>query len=1157
MNNGKSGWKVLISIILCTVLVLAITAYAGETVTFSLGSNAIDEGAVLGTKIGDFQLTSEDTNPIYSLAAGQEDNESFSISGSSLYSAAVFDYETQSSYTVVVNVTADNDGTGQETFTVNINDISPAASSTSISVAEDGSVSGTLPLSGDNTSVTFEKASDPLKGTVNITESGTYTYAPKLNENGEDSFQYRVSDGVNTDIATITVSISAVNDDPVITQGDSATITCYEDGNAESVALSATDPEDDSLEWTVGTPAAYGTGSVDLITGYASYTPTEKDYNGQDSFTVSVSDGKGGSDTITVAVTITPVNDPPTFTAGNSVTVDEDSDPLPIDDWILAMSPGPSNESGQTVSFNVTYNSNTALFSTQPAVDENGTLSFVLAANANGQADITLSAHDSEGADSESTQNFSIIVNAVDDAPVCTSVPQITGTPHNGQMLTASSGSWNDTLDGQDASAFGYTYQWQSAVSQSGPWNEIDGAAANTYTLTVNENALYVRVAVTCTETGSDALSSTAYSEGELICNEAPVFSESIVAAMTFTEDDGADTIDLNASDSDGDTLSWEITDGGTKGDTSIVGYTVTYTPHADANGEDSFTVTVRDDNDGSDEITITVSITPVNDPPSFSVGENQSVPEDSIAQTVSNWPSTMSVGPANEVDDGQTMIITVTGNTAASLFSDGPAISSTGTLTYTPAANAFGTAVITLTAEDSAGEPAAGTYTFSITITPVNDPPANTQAPAISGVMHNGQTITASSGTWNDDTDGTLASALTYAYQWQYAAGDSGPWTGIAGATSASYQLTADENNQYIRVMVTCTDTDTQPLSTAVYSAALPVLNAAPVISQGEEISMSQTEDAGAKTLKLDATDSDGDALSWEITTGSGKGITSIDGSTVSYQPKADENGNDSFIVSVSDDNGGSDSITVNVTIDAENDNPTFTIGENQTVDEDCQEQIIDSWITQMSKGADNESGQILTFSVTNIINAALLTGDPTVDGETGTLIYTPADNAHGVVTITLSLSDDEGGVCEDPQNFTITINPVNDAPVNTELPTISGTFTVGGTLSASKGTWNDNADGNTLDAEDFSYTWQTAEDTDGSGLAQVGTGESYQLALADAHKYIRLKIVVTDTDATGTETAEAYSTWYAVANSAPSIEQAEPAITTDEDIQDRKEPP
>jgi len=114
MNNGKSGWKVLISIILCTVLVLAITAYAGETVTFSLGSNAIDEGAVLGTKIGDFQLTSEDTNPIYSLAAGQEDNESFSISGSSLYSAAEFDYETQSSYTVVVNVTADNDGTDRK-----------------------------------------------------------------------------------------------------------------------------------------------------------------------------------------------------------------------------------------------------------------------------------------------------------------------------------------------------------------------------------------------------------------------------------------------------------------------------------------------------------------------------------------------------------------------------------------------------------------------------------------------------------------------------------------------------------------------------------------------------------------------------------------------------------------------------------------------------------------------------------------------------------------------------------------------------------------------------------------------------------------------------------------------------------------------------------
>ncbi len=62
-------------------------------------------------------------------------------------------------------------------------------------------------------------------------------------------------------------------------------------------------------------------------------------------------------------------------------------------------------------------------------------------------------------------------------------------------------------------------------------------------------------------------------------------------------------------------------------------------------------------------------------------------------------------------------------------MFAAGPAVSSTGTLTYTPAANANGSATITLRLQDNGGTANGGVDTsaaqnFTITVNPVNDPP-------------------------------------------------------------------------------------------------------------------------------------------------------------------------------------------------------------------------------------------------------------------------------------------------------------------------------------------------------------------------------------------------------------------------------------------------
>jgi len=112
------------------------------------------------------------------------------------------------------------------------------------------------------------------------------------------------------------------------------------------------------------------------------------------------------------------------------------------------------------------------------------------------------------------------------------------------------------------------------------------------------------------------------------------------------------------------------------------------------------------------------------NDAPSFTVGTNQTVAEDSGAQTVANWATNISPGSADEAS--QTVNFQIT-NDRNELFSVQPAIDASGNLTYTPAPNANGSAVVTAILQDDGGTVNGGVdtsaaQTFTITINPVND---------------------------------------------------------------------------------------------------------------------------------------------------------------------------------------------------------------------------------------------------------------------------------------------------------------------------------------------------------------------------------------------------------------------------------------------------
>ena len=191
----------------------------------------------------------------------------------------------------------------------------------------------------DGDPITVEEVTQGKNGSVVIDpETGNPVYTPNPNYNGTDSFTYTISDGAGgVDTATVTVVINPVNDTPVpgtidvepdgTTTPDPNSIGAgnYEHTIPEDTSVSgqvrATDVDGDTLVYTQNSNPSHGTAVVNPDGSYT-YTP-DKDYNGNDSFTVLVDDGNGGTALSTVYIIITPVQDPSLITAGfGSVTED-------------------------------------------------------------------------------------------------------------------------------------------------------------------------------------------------------------------------------------------------------------------------------------------------------------------------------------------------------------------------------------------------------------------------------------------------------------------------------------------------------------------------------------------------------------------------------------------------------------------------------------------------------------------------------------------------------------------------------------------------------------------------------------------------------------------------------------------------------------------
>ncbi len=276
------------------------------------------------------------------------------------------------------------------------------------------------------------------------------------------------------------------------------------------------------------------------------------------------------------------------------------------------------------------------------------------------------------------------------------------------------------------------------------------------------------------------------------------------------------------------------------------------------------------------------------------------------------------------------------------------------------------------------------------------------------------------------------VTNATHYSVQWSTQADMTELQSAIVNASVFMHNIPV--NTLYYRVIAHNSTGDSSP--SVIVEITQDSLNQAPQITQGAVVSVTLDEDSTPVpfALTLNASDNDDDNLTWSTVTLANRGNAQVIGNntfaTVSYTPQANVNGNDVFTVQVSDGQGGTDSIQIDVSITPQNDAPTITnstlmipIAENTTtVTTIMVEDIDSSTFTYTLSGAD--SG---LFSVSgNALNFATAPDFETPQDSGG-------DNVYNV-----SVTANDGSSNSAPKAFAISIVNANDsAPVitNTNL--------------------------------------------------------------------------------------------------------------------------
>ena len=640
-------------------------------------------------------------------------------------------------------------------------------------------------------------------GSFTLDAAGNWTYAlhndnPAVQALGAgdtltESFTVATTDGTPS---KVTITIDGTNDIPVITPDSKTT----PEDQPISGALTATDPDGDPLTFVLKDGPANGTVSVQPDGTYT-YTPNH-DYNGPDSFTVTVSDGKGGSVVTTVSLTVTPLNDDPVArndanslvktdtveATGNVITNPAGTDTDVDGDTLVVSIAGGVPVSGATVisglygtltinaDGNYSYIQNTA----NPAVAG-------LPKGATLQDDFTYTVNDGHGGSANAI--LSITIAGANTPPVAN--PDLADTAEDTAVKFAVLG--NDTDPEGDPLTV-----TQALVDPTKGSVVINPDGTLTFTPAANVNGP-VEITYTISD-GQGGLSTTTATVNVAAVNDAPVAANDAGAVaedatLTVSAANGVIASASNPAGTDTDVDGGPLavsairtgleTGSGTAGTvgSALAGTYGTLTLNSDgsytyvadkanalalgATADDVFTYTVSDGKGGFDTAELRIAVTGTNDAPVVGTA-NVSVSEEGLAGGIADTTAlagssdttnlTSASGVLSLSDaDGNALNATLVAPTTA-LTSGGVAITWTGSGSKTLIGSAGGVEILRATIADD------GNYSVKLSgpIDHANTAGEDVRSIALGVNVSDGIATTASSLTINIEDDAPVASAIT-----------------------------------------------------------------------------------------------------------------------------------------------------------------------------------------------------------------------------------------------------------------------------------------------------------------------------------------------------------------------------------------------------------
>ena len=951
------------------------------------------------------------------------------------------------------------------------------------------------PSTGIDLKVKFEDDNDPddqldyqidqntnttlfTEATINSDGELLLDYAPDAFGSSTITVSATDTEGLTTN-TSFTVTLAAVNDQPAIAASNPPEV--LEDAGPQVIndwatfSAGADNENGQTPTYTIQSfsePDLFAASPAVNASGDLSYE-IAADASGTSSFDVFVTDdggtangGSNQSNTQTFTITVISVNDAPDFTASNPPAVNANAGTITISNW-ASFEPGAANEDTQQPQYEVLNITNPDLFASLPAINTNGDLTYEGKANTAGISNFDVQVKDDGGTanggeDASEIKTFSITINQEEEneAPVVAEpiddinlLEDAPSTVIDLKVKFEDDNDPDDQLDFQIDQNTNTTLFTEATINSDGELlldyapdafgsSTITVSATDTEGLTTNTSFTVTLAAV------NDQPAIAASNPPEVLEDAGPQVINDWATFSAGADNENGQTPTYTIQSISEPDLFAALPTVNASGDLS-------YEFAADAFGTSTFEVFVTDDGgtdnggeDQSDASTFTIEAFNINDAPDFSASAPDEVNEDAGIVTITSW-ALFSPGP-NEDDQQAKYVIDNISN--PDLFSMNPDISSSGTLSFRPANDAYGSSTFDVFVTDDGGIANGGidkseTRTFTNIVNPVNDAPdfSATNPPAV--MENEGEVIisgwaTFDPGAANEITQQPQYEVLNVTNQDLFASlpdvNNKGDLTyegkaNTAGISNFDVQVKDDGGTAN-------GGEDASEIKTFSITINQEEENEAPVVAEPiDDINL--LEDAPSTVIDLkvkfeDDNDPD-DQLDFQIdqntnTTLFTEATINSDGELLlDYAP--DAFGSSTITVSATDLDGLTNSISFDVNLTAVNDRPEFAAIDIPVVLEDSGPQEIEGWATFYA-GADNENEQTPNYRVRNISNQNLFSSLPDVNNQ-GDLNYEIAADRFGTSTFQVFVLDN-GGTENGGRNrserltFTIEVININDAP-------------------------------------------------------------------------------------------------------------------------------